>query len=199
MSLKHATLGFLSYMPLSGYDLKRAFDGSVRHFWPADQAQIYRTLAQLADEGLVERETVTGEKQRERHVYHITAAGRAELRQWLATPQPPSEDREPFLIQVFFAANLAPEESLRILEGQRDELRQQYAFYEALFARLASGSPADSGAPDKRSYFHTTLTLEYVLSIGHGYLRWLDAAIDRVQREDYTPLHPDNYPRGDEQ
>lgn len=197
MSLKHATLGFLSYMPMSGYDLKRAFDGSVRHFWPADQAQIYRTLAQLADEGFVERETVTGEKQRERHVYHISETGRAELRHWLATPQPPAEDRDPFLIQVFFAANLPPEEALRVLELQRDELRQQYDFFEALFTRLAAGGPAASGAPDERAFFYTTLTLEYVLSIGRGYLRWLDAAIARVRRQDYTPLHPDNYPQGE--
>ena len=47
MSLKHAILGFLGYTSLSGYDLKKAFDGSVQHFWPADQSQIYRPLAQL--------------------------------------------------------------------------------------------------------------------------------------------------------
>ncbi len=47
MSLKHAILGFLELSPFSGYDLKKAFDGSVQHFWPADQAQIYRTLNQL--------------------------------------------------------------------------------------------------------------------------------------------------------
>ena len=55
MSLKHAILGFLSFKPLSGYDLKKAFDNSVRHFWPANQSQIYRTLSQMTDEGLVEK------------------------------------------------------------------------------------------------------------------------------------------------
>jgi PadR family transcriptional regulator AphA len=32
MSLKHAILGFINYRPLSGYDLKKIFDGSVRYF-----------------------------------------------------------------------------------------------------------------------------------------------------------------------
>ena len=36
MSLKHAILGFLSLQPMTGYDLKKAFDQSVRHFWPAN-------------------------------------------------------------------------------------------------------------------------------------------------------------------
>ena len=34
MSLEYAILGFLNYRPLSGYDLKKVFDNSVRHFWP---------------------------------------------------------------------------------------------------------------------------------------------------------------------
>ena len=38
MSLKHAILGFLSFAPLTGYDLKKAFDRSVQHFWPANQS-----------------------------------------------------------------------------------------------------------------------------------------------------------------
>ena len=56
MSLEHAMLGFLCYTPLTGYDLKKAFDVSVRHFWPADQSQIYRTLARMAERGWVEME-----------------------------------------------------------------------------------------------------------------------------------------------
>ena len=44
MSLEHAILGFLTYRPMSGYDLKKFFDESVRHFWSAPQSQIYRTL-----------------------------------------------------------------------------------------------------------------------------------------------------------
>ena len=59
MSLEYAILGFLNYRPLSGYDLKKVFDNSVRHFWPADQSQIYRTLARLAEQGYVEQEIVS--------------------------------------------------------------------------------------------------------------------------------------------
>jgi len=40
MSLQHAILGFLNYKSLTGYDLKKIFDTSVRHFWAADQSQI---------------------------------------------------------------------------------------------------------------------------------------------------------------
>jgi PadR family transcriptional regulator AphA len=52
MSLDHAILGFLSYSPFTGYDLKKFFDQSVRHFWLADQSQIYRTLSRLNEESM---------------------------------------------------------------------------------------------------------------------------------------------------
>jgi DNA-binding PadR family transcriptional regulator len=183
MSLKHAILGFLSYSPLSGYDLKKAFDGSVQHFWPADQSQIYRTLAQLAADGLAER-AAGGEGPRDRHAYAITAAGRAELQRWLATPLPPQDDRNPFLIQVFFAANLGADEALAIVEAHRAQIRQQAALFAALYEHALAQRPA---APSPEAYFFSLLTLEYVLSLAPGYLRWLDSAVDRIRRGDYTP------------
>lgn len=194
MSLKHAILGFLSYVPMSGYDLKKAFDGSVQHFWPADQSQIYRTLSQLVEEGLVTRRTIEQSPRPDRHVYHITPDGLDELRDWLATPLPPADDREPFLIQVFFSTNQDAGQALALLERRRELIREQYAFYEQLFAGLTAG---ESGAPDEKAFFYSMLTLEHVLALGRGYLAWLDSAIDRVRREDFKPIHPDNYPKGD--
>jgi len=183
MSLKHAILGFLSYTPLSGYDLKKAFDSSVQHFWPADQSQIYRTLSQLVVEGLAER-AAGGEGPRDRHTYAITDAGQAELRRWLATPLPPQDDRNPFLIQVFFAANLGAEEALAIVEAHRAQIRQQAAMFAALYEHALAQHPV---APSPEAYFFSLLTLEYVLSLVPGYLRWLDSAVDRIRRGDSTP------------
>ena len=58
MKLEHAILGFLSYRPLTGYELKHVFDESIRHFWPADQSQIYKSLARLAELGHAEIEVI---------------------------------------------------------------------------------------------------------------------------------------------
>ena len=83
MSLQHAILGFLNYNSLTGYDLKKILDTSVRHFWAADQSQIYRTLNRLSDRGLVEMEIINQSERPDRKVYSITKAGRDELRDYL--------------------------------------------------------------------------------------------------------------------
>ena len=116
MSLDYAILGFLNYSAMSGYDLKKVFDGSVRHFWPADQSQIYRTLARLAEKGLVEQEVFRSADRPDRKEYRITPAGRDALRAWLLSPLPSQDVRIAALIQVFFAGQLTDEQALALFE-----------------------------------------------------------------------------------
>src|SRR5215813_8418841 len=110
MSLMHAILGFLSHKAQTGYDLKtEAFDDSVAYFWPADQAQIYRTLDKLTEQGLVECHIEIQQDRPNRKVYSITESGNNELTRWLNEFQTPPVYREPFLIQLFFADQLSDE------------------------------------------------------------------------------------------
>lgn len=182
MSLKHAILGFLSYKPLSGYDLKKAFDRSVQHFWPANQSQIYRTLASLSEEGLVDQEVIERDERLDKKMYHITAAGREALHRWLATPLPTQDSREPFLIQVYFAGKLSDEEFEKLLQHAIQEVEQRLAVYKSMYAsyRVALGSQED-----RRAYFLSVLTLEYGLLQNQVALGWMKSALDRVRSGNY--------------
>ena len=145
MSLRHAVLGFLSLRPLTGYDLKKYFDAGVRHFWTADQAQIYRSLSQMADEGLVEVHVIAQDSRPDRKEHHITPAGLAELDKWLCSPLEPQAIRVPFLVKVFFASRLPPGDTAIMLDArvaaadrQLDDLRRVAA---QATAALAQGPP----------------------------------------------------------
>src|SRR3954454_17398860 len=86
MSLTHAILGILQTQSLTGYDLKtQCFDRSIAHFWPADQAQIYRTLDKMTEQGWIESQIEFQDNRPNRKVYSITESGHAELRQWLTS------------------------------------------------------------------------------------------------------------------
>ena len=54
MSLRHAILVALLERPSSGLDLARRFDRSIGYFWSATHQSIYRELAKLEHENLVE-------------------------------------------------------------------------------------------------------------------------------------------------
>jgi PadR family transcriptional regulator AphA len=178
MSLESAILGFVNYKPLSGYDLKKIFDTSVRHFWSADQSQIYRTLTRLTERGLVEMEVVEQSDRPDRKVYHITEAGREELRQWLLTPTPPHVQRSAALIQVFFAGQLSDEEILALFERAAEQVRAVLARYAQIPQQIeAYGEYMES----PREFFCWMLTLDAGFKSAQANLDWLEEVIQRIK------------------
>ena len=123
---------------MSGYDLKRHFDASVRHFWSADQAAIYRTLGELDAEALVTHERVAQATRPDRKVFHLTDLGREALDQWLASAAPPVARREPLLVKLFFAGRL-PAAALRgVLEAELAGLDAELAGFRGIVASIAA-------------------------------------------------------------
>ncbi|WP_423226168.1 PadR family transcriptional regulator [Candidatus Amarolinea aalborgensis] len=184
MSLEYAILGFLNYSPLSGYDLKKVFDNSVRHFWPADQSQIYRTLARLAEQGYVEQEIVRGLDRHDRKEYHITSTGRAALRAWLLTPLTSHDVRIAALIQVFFAGQLSDEQILALFERLAAEARATLAAYD----EIPQPAEADAQAAGmQRERFFWGLTLEYGIMSARMDLAWFESVMARVRAGELPP------------
>lgn len=177
MSLTHAILGILNCYSVTGYDLKtRYFDGSIAHFWPADQAQIYRTLDKLAEEGWVQSQIEYQQDRPNRKVYSITDSGRAELERWLHTEQPLSVYREPFLIQLFFGADLTTETVIALLEHQLQQHRQRLAVYEAVPL-----PDFDTPGLDRETNFQL-FTLDLGLRLERTQIEWLEATMERVKK-----------------
>jgi len=178
MSLEYAILGFLNYHPYSGYDLKKIFDTSIRHFWPADQSQIYRTLARLTEQGLAEMEKIAQEDRPDRKVYHITPAGRADLLSWLSGPPPLGEPRSAPLIQVFFAGQLSDEELLLKFEGYAAIMRTFLGQYDQVPAQLG---PYWQEIDSPREHFFWMLTLENGVRTMRANLEWVESIIERIK------------------
>lgn len=175
MSLRHTILGFLSIQPLSGYDLKRYFDASVRHFWSADQAAIYRTLADLSAEGLVEQERVAQTTRPDRKVYHLTDPGRAALDAWLATPAPPVARREPLLVKLFFAGRLSPGQLEHLLDV---ELQSVTAELEG-FRQIIDSIRDNPGTTDDATLVGPLITLTNGVASGVAQRDWLLGLLQR--------------------
>jgi DNA-binding PadR family transcriptional regulator len=181
MSLEYAILGFLNYHSYTGYDLKKIFDTSIRHFWPADQSQIYRTLARLTDQGYAEMEKIPQENRPDRKVYHITGSGRAALLQWLAGPPPMDEPRSAPLIQVFFAGQLSDEEILAKFEGFTAIMRTVLAQYEQVPNQIG---PYQEEIRSPREHFFWLLTLENGMRNMRTNLEWAESIIERIKNKE---------------
>src|SRR4051794_5878648 len=171
MSLSHAILGILRDQPMTGYDLKtECFDRSIAHFWPADQAQIYRTLDRMATDGWVTAELEVQDGRPNRKVYHLTDSGQAELDRWLQAHQPLPAYRESFLIQLFFARDLPNATIEGLLERQRALHQERLARYQAIPL-----PPLDELSAE-RDLVLQRLTLELGIALEQAKLAWLARA-----------------------
>ncbi|MBD1929414.1 PadR family transcriptional regulator [Trichocoleus sp. FACHB-90] len=178
MSLAHAILGLLQQEERTGYDLKTGcFDGCIAHLWPADQAQIYRTLDKLVEQGWI---TCTVEIQSDRpnrKVYSLTEAGLAELIRWLQCPQPLATVREPLLIQMYFAAQLSNDAIIHLLEQQLAARREKLAECENIDLPILGDEAAS------REQIMQRLVLELVMRREQTYIDSLKSAIDVIRQQ----------------
>lgn len=179
MSLKHALLGFLNYTNMTGYELKQHFDQSVHHFWNANLSQIYPTLSQMVEEGLLTMEVEYQENRPNRKVYHITDAGREELQRWLREPMDLQPIRHAFLIKVFFGGSLGKEEIAAQLRHNLELHRKLLATYlgpvqEVLQQNIRATSLEREG-------LYWGLTLEAGIKQEKTWIEWLEEAIKKIE------------------
>ena len=124
-TLRYIILGLLGARPMSGYDIKLAFDRALASYWNAGNSQIYTTLKSLSDAKLVESEIIVQKARPNRKVYHITASGRAELDRWLRESVPERFTKDDFLTRLFFCGETSDEVALQhLLEHQAVLLKQ---------------------------------------------------------------------------
>jgi PadR family transcriptional regulator, regulatory protein AphA len=136
MSLPHVLLGLLSEEPRTGYDLARAIREDLDAIWRAELSQIYPALARLRRAGFVHLKVLGPRRGPRRNLYRVTAAGRRELKRWLAAaPAPPGKDEG--LARVAFFDALPPSERRAAFLAQERSLAQE--------ARRLRSSPFPSG------------------------------------------------------
>jgi len=178
MSLDFAILGFLNYRPSTGYDLKKVFDTSVRHFWAADQSQIYRTLARLSDEGLTRIELVPQDDRPDRKVYHITDQGREALKAWVAGPFPSVAPHSGPLVQVFFSGMLTDEQALARFEEAAAIFRATLALYDQVPGQVEEYR---ARLGDTREHYFWMLTLDLGRRTMQAQLDWAESVITQLK------------------
>lgn len=172
---KTALLGFLSWGPMSGYDVRQLIEGSIANFWREGYGRIYPMLAQLTDEGLATRRETRSEGGRPRNVYEITEKGREALESWLREPtvlRPPRNER---LLKLFFGARTDASVSREHIEAHRRELEGAREHYGEIRERLEAVKDAP---PDRRFWLMTLRQGELAVEAD---LRWCAEVLEELR------------------
>lgn len=193
---RFTVLGALTLRPMSGYDIKKFIQVSIANFWHESYGQLYPTLRELTDEGLLTRRDETRDGKRGRYVYSITPKGREALRDWLREPAELEVPRSELLLKIFFGAEAPVETSLTHVARRREELRADQERLSAIAAALERERPAAPGLP------YWLLTIRQGSLINEALIAWCDEAeaVLRGTQRTATPRgrRPNSAPEGTE-
>ncbi|MFJ9810188.1 PadR family transcriptional regulator [Streptomyces sp. NPDC101158] len=150
-----AVLGLLSFgRELSGYDLKKWSDRSLRFFyWSPSFSQIYGELKRLEKAGYATSRLVAPEVgTRDKRVYRITDEGMAAVRTWARTaPLDPPVLKNGPMLRLWLGHLLEPEQMREILAGHREHAEGM---------RLRAGADLEGARADE-AWAYPTLTLKW--------------------------------------
>ncbi len=131
MSITYAILGILSYKSMTGYDLKKLIQDSAFMHWSGNNNQIYKSLTELLDKGLVTNEVKHQESSPTKKIYTITSEGLTALKEWVLSPIEPSEIKKPFLVQLSCFSQLNTIELNELINGYENQVKMQLLMLQA--------------------------------------------------------------------
>lgn len=151
--ITYGVLGLLVYTgPMSGYDLKQAFDVGLMPLWNATHSQIYHELRRMADLGWVTMERQAQDTRPDRKVYTVTPPGQEALRHWHTTrPVRGLQMRDEVLLRFVFGAFAEPAALVETLRSAIADHEQRVVAYEANMRCLPATPALEGVAPARPS------------------------------------------------
>ena len=169
-------LGLLSHEPLTGYDIKKRIDTSIRFFWKGSFGSIYPALSDMEKNGLITRsEHKEEENNRERIEYSITQMGREFLVDWIKTTQATNELKYETLLKLFFGGVADHRISLRNIESFEANVRSELEILKGYKENL-------SKCLEDKDHVYFYLTVAFGVETYEGYLRWCQMAKETLEK-----------------
>ena len=201
-SLSYAILALLGAKPQSGYDIARQMKPPLGFLWQAKHGQIYPELARLVKKGYVDFERLDSGGGPPRRIHTITAAGRAELSKWVATPPQPRPMNDELVVKAFALRKARADSAVGVV---RDQIKVHEHRLAALEQRAAALESRVSAVPDSGWVrFGEFAALRRGIGAERDYLswcRWLLRQVDSGRgparrTPSRTPARPSGARRG---
>lgn len=147
-TLEFALVGLLAQKPQSGYDLRKTFATTGMRHYSDSPGSIYPALKRLEARGSIEPAEAQTDA-RQRRLYRLTAAGRAEFVAWIGQPVTReavrTKQHELMLRFAYMDGNVESAVSEKFLETLANEMALYAAELRAQWTAMHAAMPLHSG------------------------------------------------------
>ncbi len=169
-------LGLLSHEDLTGYEIKKRMDASLKYFWGASYGSIYPALSDLVKNGMAVKRDET-ENNRNKIIYSITQKGRCHLKDWLRLPAEKDELRYETLLKLFFGNEAGALQAISHIDAFEEKIVKDLQHLTDSADVLRKNISSD----DTHKYY--LLTAEFGIKTYSAYLEWCREAKTMLKKE----------------
>lgn len=169
-------LGLLSHEDLTGYEIKKRMDTTLKYFWGASYGSIYPALSDLVGRGLATKRD-GAENKRNKLIYSITEEGRKYLKEWVALPVEKDELRYETLLKLFFGKEGGPLQAESHIDAFQKKIEEELPYLIGAADTLRENRKQD----DAHKYY--LLTVEFGIKTYRAYLEWCEEAKAMLNKE----------------
>lgn len=160
-------LGLLSHEELTGYEIKKRMDTTLKYFWSASYGSIYPALNDLVNRGLAIKREDT-ENKRNKLIYTITDNGRDYLKEWLTLPVLKDELRYETLLKIFFGKEQDTEQVLSHIKRFEEKIKKDLQYL------LGTQKALKDCLDDDIDHKYYLFTVEFGIKTYRTYLEWCE-------------------------
>jgi len=160
-------LGLLSHESMTGYEIKKRMDITLKYFWGASYGSIYPTLNQLEKDSLVTK-VETRENGREKIIYTITKSGLVFLEKWLKDSSVKDELRYETLLKLFFGSQIGPDFTSGHIDRFEEKIKGELPVLKMMVAQLEQ----IKGMEEAHLYY--LLTAKFGVKVYEAYVEWCE-------------------------
>ena len=128
----YAILGLLDLRDWTAYELTQQARRSLAFVWPVSESQLYAEPKRLQQEGLIAIRSRKAGPRRTRQSLSITAAGRTQLRAWLATEPAAPRLQTEVLVRTLFATAGSKQDLLDSLSATQRSVQEAYDYGQSV-------------------------------------------------------------------
>ena len=167
--IDYVILGLLCHEDLTGYEIKKRMDTSLKYFWGASFGSIYPALSDLVERGLADKRN-GAENGRNKLIYSITEEGKKYLKEWLQIPAERDELRYETLLKLFFGNEAGAAQAISHIDAFQERIEGELPFLIGVAETLRNNIDLD----DTHKYY--LLTVAFGVKTYRAYLEWCEEA-----------------------
>lgn len=183
--LKYAILGLLKIRDMSGYDIDKTLQISIKNFWNINQSHIYQELKKLEKQKFIESKKVVQENKPNKKIFKITELGCQEFKNFFVLVDENLDGfldiKALFLTRVFYASFSNDDDNIDFLKKLKKHIQWRIEHLHKTKEITIKNTVETPNHKRNTFYWHNTLDCGFY--VYEAIIKWIDDTIKKIKKE----------------